>query len=100
MEHLLQENLQFLQNYKVKLNKYALLCVYLYASEKIITQREEERGDRLKGSAVHWLKTFECQSVCDLSFNTEETGIEKISEDIVKQIDFKATPHHHETNQR
>lgn len=73
--------------YKKKLEKYGLLFVYLYASEKIITQREEARGDRLKGSALHWLKAFECESVCDLSFNTEEADIGKISEDIVKRVD-------------
>jgi len=75
-------------SYKEKLDNYGLLFVYLYASEKIISQREEERGDRLKGSALHWLKTFECQSVCDLSFNTEEADINKISEDIMKKINF------------
>ena len=69
-------------SYKEPLEEYGLLWVYLYASEKIITQREADRGDRLKGSALHWLKTFECQSVCDLVFNTGEADSGTISEDI------------------
>jgi chloramphenicol 3-O-phosphotransferase len=72
--------------YKKKLEKYGLLCVYLYASEKIITQREAERGDRLKGSAIHWLKSFECASACDLICNTEDGSINAISNEIIQKI--------------
>lgn len=54
-----------------KLDTYGLFFVYLYASEMIITQREETRGDRLKSSDLHWRKTVECQSICDHSFTTE-----------------------------
>lgn len=78
------------KSYKEALTPYGLLFVYLYASEKTIAQREAARGDRLNGSALHWLKTFECQSVCDFSFNTEEATIKTISQQIIQQIDLLA----------
>ncbi|AWN73642.1 AAA family ATPase [Legionella anisa] len=73
-----------LKSYKETLEKYGILFVYLYASESVISQREEARGDRLKGSALHWLKRFDFQDQCELCINTEEMSIQKICDEILR----------------
>ena len=72
--------------YKEKLKKHAPIFIYLYASEKTITAREEARGDRLKGSAVHWLRSFECKAASDLCIDTDEENLEKIIERLLQKI--------------
>lgn len=72
--------------FKSKLEQFGILFVYLYAPESVIAQREMQRGDRLKGSALHWLKAFECESACDLSFNTAEISLEEMSRNIIGRI--------------
>lgn len=52
---------------------------YLEASEKTISEREDRRGDRLKGSAIHWLRKFNFQTKCDLVINTEAVEINQMS---------------------
>jgi len=59
------------ESYKDMLKKFDPHFFYLHASENIIQDREEKRGDRLKGSAIHWLKRFNFQNDCDLIVNTE-----------------------------
>ncbi|MCE0722993.1 MULTISPECIES: phosphotransferase-like protein [Legionella] len=76
-------------SYKETLEKYGVLFVYLYASEAVISQREEARGDRLKGSALHWLKRFDFQDQCELCINTEEMNIQHICNEILR---FKMQP--------
>lgn len=77
-----------LNSYKQKLDKYNLLCIYLDASEKTINIREELRGNRLKGSAIHWLKKFECKDACDLIINTDENNPQEIAQIILKEVNF------------
>jgi len=79
-------------SYKNILQKFDPHFFYLSASEKTISAREEARGDRLKGSAIHWLKKFCFQDQCDLAIDTEKLTIDKICELILKMINF----HHHE----
>lgn len=69
--------------YKTKLEKYGIKFIYLDASEQIIIKREHARGDRLKGSAIHWLKQFDYQENCDLIIDTEKFGIEMICDNIL-----------------
>lgn len=69
--------------YKDKLRKYGTCFVYLHASEEIIAGREEARGDRLKGSAIHWLKSFTCQDDCDLVIDTGDSSIEVICQEVI-----------------
>ncbi len=72
------------KSYKEALEQYDILFVYLYASEAEIAQREEVRGDRLKGSALHWLKRFDFQEHCELCINTEEMNIQQICDEILR----------------
>lgn len=72
--------------YREKLEKHGLLFIYLYAPELVISAREEARGDRLKGSALHWLKSFECEPACDLKFDTSELNINEITNTIVNYV--------------
>ncbi|HHF7364931.1 TPA: AAA family ATPase [Legionella bozemanae] len=72
------------KSYKETLEQYGVLFVYLYASANVINQREEARGDRLKGSALHWLKRFDFQDHCDLCVNTEEMSIQQICDEILR----------------
>lgn len=51
-----------------------------------IIEREEKRGDRLKGSAIHWLKKFNFQSKCDLVIDTEKHSIDQIVELILASL--------------
>ncbi len=72
--------------YKEVLDKYGLMFVYLYASPEVIMQREEARGDRLKGSAIHWLRQFDYQDKCDLAINTEKTGPDEACTVILRKL--------------
>lgn len=72
--------------YKEQLKRYGLLFIYLYAPKEIISQREVERGDRLTGSALHWLEAFECESVFDLSFDTHASPITDIVATIMDKL--------------
>jgi len=80
--------LEDLNAYKDKLDKPGggVLFVYLYAPQDVILTREEGRGDRLKGSALHWLKSFECEKGHDLIINTHEISMGKIVEMILEKI--------------
>lgn len=71
-----------LHELKAMLKDYHCHFVYLDTLIKVINNREEARGDRLKGSAEHWLKSFDFQDECDVIFNT----VEATSEDIARQI--------------
>lgn len=72
--------------YKSNLSKYDLRLIYLSASEETITKREEARGDRLKGSAIHWLKQFNFQDSCDLVIDTEKKDLDQICIDILDKF--------------
>ena len=76
-------------SYKNQLSKHGLFSVYLYASEKEIERRETTRGDRLKGSAIHWLRKFDFQNQCDLLINTEKMTMNTCSETIIDKINIK-----------
>ncbi len=65
--------------YQEKLAPYHPVFIYLYAEANIIAAREEARGDRLKGSALHWLKQFNCQDACHLSIDTETMEIAEVA---------------------
>ncbi len=65
--------------YKNELSQFDPHFFYLHASPKIIAEREAKRGNRLKGSAIHWLKKFDFQSECDLVVDTEKMSIDQIS---------------------
>lgn len=58
----------------------------LSCSENIISEREEKRGDRLRGSAIHWLKKFNFQNECDLSIDTEKLSTNQICDLILSTI--------------
>ncbi|WED42539.1 phosphotransferase-like protein [Legionella cardiaca] len=75
-----------LKHYQAVLRNFGLFFVYLYAPDRVITKREEARGDRLKGSAIHWLKQFDYQDDCDLLINTETISIGEICDAILKKI--------------
>ena len=76
-------------SYKEALEQYGVLFVYLYASETVIAQREEARGDRLKGSALHWLKRFDFQEHCELCINTEEMNMHQICSAVFQVIETR-----------
>jgi chloramphenicol 3-O-phosphotransferase len=62
--------------------------IFLSASELEITRREAQRADRLHGSAIHWLKTFDFQDACDLIYDTEDVGIQQIATSIIRRFDI------------
>lgn len=72
--------------YKEQLQHYGLMFIYLHAPIEVISQREVARGDRLRGSALHWLNDFECESVFDLSFDTHAIPIMDIVETIMDKL--------------
>lgn len=73
-------------SYKHTLQKFNSHFFYLYASEKTIATRENQRGDRLKGSAIHWLKKFDFQDHCHLNIDTEKITTNEICQLILKAI--------------
>lgn len=76
-------------SYKNQLSKHGLFSVYLYASGNEIERRETARGDRLKGSAIHWLRKFDFQNQCDLLIDTEKMTLNACSDIIIKRINTK-----------
>ncbi|CAM2963153.1 Chloramphenicol phosphotransferase-like protein [Legionella steigerwaltii] len=80
-----------LNSYKEALENYGVLFVYLYASEATIGQREEARGDRLKGSALHWLKRFNFQEHCDVCINSEEMHMQQIIDEVFRVLRTRIT---------
>jgi len=72
--------------YKEQLQHNGLMFIYLHAPIEVISQREVARGDRLRGSALHWLNDFECESVFDLSFDTHAKPIMDIIETIMDKL--------------
>lgn len=72
--------------YKNHLKEFDPHFFYLYASQNIITEREEKRGNRLKGSAIHWLKKFNFQNECDLAIDTENYSTNQICDLILKHL--------------
>lgn len=75
-----------LMTFKEELEDSNCVFIYLNASEESIIQREEARGDRLKGSAIHWLRSFDFKDNCDLSINTDEIGAEDIAKQILEEL--------------
>lgn len=75
-----------LKPYKERLAKYNMFFVYLYATEQIIESREETRGNRLKGSAIHWLKHFVCKDDHDIIVDTSAVSVEEICNKILNHI--------------
>jgi chloramphenicol 3-O-phosphotransferase len=73
-----------LEYYKKVLSKYDPHFFYLYADANIINQREAQRGDRLNGSAVNWLKAMDHQSGCDLSLDSGILSPEEICDSVIK----------------
>lgn len=72
--------------FKEELKDSDCAFIYLNASEESIIQREGVRGDRLKGSAIHWLRSFDFKNICDLSINTDEIGAEDIAKQILEKL--------------
>ncbi|KTD67067.1 Chloramphenicol phosphotransferase-like protein [Legionella steelei] len=79
------------KSYQESLAQYGVLFVYLDVSEATIAHREEARGDRLKGSALHWLKRFDFQEHCDLCINTEKMNIQQIADEVFRVIETPIT---------
>ncbi|WP_392537731.1 AAA family ATPase [Legionella sp. 227] len=79
------------KSYKETLEKYGVLFVYLDASEATIAQREAARGDRLKGSALHWLKRFNFQEHCNVCINTEKMDIQQIVNEVFQVLETPIT---------
>lgn len=75
-----------LDAFKEMLNKHKCIFIYLDASQESVILREEARGDRLKGSAVHWLRAFDFRESCDLMYGTDEIDAESIANHILKDI--------------
>jgi len=65
-----------LHNFRSALSHYAPLFVYLSVSQKAISERERSRKDRLEGSAIHLLRSFDFQDECDLIIEPEIEGID------------------------
>lgn len=66
------------KSYKEILNEFNPHFFYLNAPENVIEDREIKRGNRLKGSAVHWLRKFDFQNECDLIIDTQTLSISQI----------------------
>ncbi len=75
-----------LATFKKELKDFNCIFIYLHASEENIMEREEARGDRLKGSAIHWLRSFDFKNSCDLSISTDEIYAQDIAEQILEII--------------
>lgn len=75
-----------IDQYKKKFESHTTLFVYLYANEKVINQRENDRKDRLRGSAINWMKLMNHQSFCNLSFDSGIISIDKMCDQIIKTI--------------
>ena len=56
---------------------------------EVINQREETRGDRLKGSAEHWLNSFDFQNECDFIFDTSDKTPDDIISHIIGRLNFE-----------
>lgn len=72
--------------YKDSLKEFDPHFFYLNASPEVISEREDKRGNRLKGSAVHWLKKFNFQSECDLIIDSENLSIDQICKLILSHL--------------
>jgi chloramphenicol 3-O-phosphotransferase len=72
-------------NYKKKLSKYGLLTVFLDLPIDVLEQRESLRGDRLKGSAIHWLNKMDFKEESDLILDGN-SGVESIVDIINKNL--------------
>jgi chloramphenicol 3-O-phosphotransferase len=75
-----------LEHYKNVLEPHHPKFVYLYADEAIIKAREAARGDRLIGSALHWMKSFNFQHLCDYTFDTGKMSGEQICKEILSKV--------------
>lgn len=75
-----------LNNFKAVLKDYNCQFIYLDASVEAINQREETRGDRLQGSAEHWLKSFDFLDECDLIFATDRRTPDDIALEITNRL--------------
>lgn len=73
-------------SYRNMLKEFDLHFFYLHASPDVIAEREEKRGDRLKGSAIHWLKKFDFQNECDSVIDTEKHSTDQIVKLILNQL--------------
>jgi chloramphenicol 3-O-phosphotransferase len=77
---------QELAAYKAACSMTESLFVYLYADEKVIEAREANRGDRLPGSSLHWLRLFECADACDMAIDTSNLTVEDVCAAITSNI--------------
>ncbi|TXG76919.1 hypothetical protein E6Q11_03870 [Candidatus Dojkabacteria bacterium] len=77
-----------IDQFRKALDKFDCKFIYLSASEKEISRREESRGDRLKGSAVHWLRAFDFHNECDLILDTENIVVNQIAKDIINHLNL------------
>jgi len=44
------------------------------------------KSDRLKGSAIHWLRKFDFQDKCDLAIDTENLSAQQICDLILNSV--------------
>ena len=75
-----------LETYRNKLNPFGVLFVYLEVDESTMEQREKSRGNRLPGSAKHWLKSFTCRDSADMIIDTTDKSIAEIGAVILDNI--------------
>ncbi len=67
--------------YKKILNKQVKF-VYLQALPETLLAREKARNDRVPGSALNWLKKFNCQQETNLTIDVDNLSIQQIVEKI------------------
>jgi chloramphenicol 3-O-phosphotransferase len=72
-----------LHDFKSALKGYDCQFIFLDAPLEVINQREETRGDRLKGSAEHWLNSFDFQNECDFILDTSDKTPDDIKSYII-----------------
>lgn len=65
---------------------YKMHFVYLYADNTALLYREKDRKNRLKGTAVNWLKSFN-PSIYDLQINTTHLSPNDVSDKIISILD-------------
>jgi chloramphenicol 3-O-phosphotransferase len=77
---------EVLEIYRNKCTPFDALFVYLDIDENTMEQRERNRGNRLNGSAKHWLKSITCRNSADLIIDTTDMSVAEVSAVILDNI--------------
>lgn len=80
---------EVLEIYRKKCAPFGVFFVYLDVDDNILEQREQARGDRLNGSARHWLKTINCRDSADLIIDTSTLSIEEVSRILLDKLPLR-----------